>query len=301
MNVRPPRRRRDRLAWLRRAARLLSALLLASLLASCSAVRTGYEQLPTLSYWWLDSYFDFTGEQAAQIRRDLREIQQWHRATQLPAYADLLASVGDRTLADGDAAGTCEDMRKGLAQIDVLGEHLTPYLARWARQLKPAQLARLRRELAEKNAEWREEWLDIPAADLAQKRYENWLERADRFYDDISDEQKRFMQQAVARSAFDPNLSWQQRLARQQDMLDALTRIIDARVDEDGARSEIAALIDKTLHPPERDYRAMLDTLVSETCANLAGLHQLASLRQRQHARDKLAGYERDLRILSRR
>lgn len=60
----------------------------------------------------------------------------------------------------------------------------------------------------------------------------------------------------------------------------------------------IAALVDRALHSREPAYRTMFEKLLGETCANLAGLHQLTTLQQRLRAQEKLAGYERDLRTL---
>ena len=33
------------------------------LLQACSAIKLGYQQLPTLSYWWLDNTVSFSGTQ----------------------------------------------------------------------------------------------------------------------------------------------------------------------------------------------------------------------------------------------
>ena len=44
-------------------------LLLAMLwLQGCSAIKLGYQQLPTLSYWWLDNYLAFTDSQTPRIK-----------------------------------------------------------------------------------------------------------------------------------------------------------------------------------------------------------------------------------------
>jgi hypothetical protein len=43
--------------------RILLALAALLLLPACSAIKLGYQQLPTLSYWWLDSTVSFSGNQ----------------------------------------------------------------------------------------------------------------------------------------------------------------------------------------------------------------------------------------------
>jgi hypothetical protein len=44
--------------------RYLLALLAFLALQGCSAIKLGYQQLPTLSYWWLDSAISFNSEQS---------------------------------------------------------------------------------------------------------------------------------------------------------------------------------------------------------------------------------------------
>jgi len=59
----------------------------------CSALRLSYGQGPTLAYWWLDGYADFSTEQAPRVRQALADWFAWHRATQLPEYAQALAAL----------------------------------------------------------------------------------------------------------------------------------------------------------------------------------------------------------------
>lgn len=283
----------------KRCTALLLTLVLSLLLGACSMVRMGYDQMPTITYWWLDSYLDFTDNQEAQVKNDLREIHQWHRTAQLPEYADILAAIGARTPDNADPAAACNDIDKVLAGLDVLAAHVAPYLARLARQLSQDQLTHLRKTFAEHDETWREKWIEPSAEELAEERYEDWLGRADSFYGDISDEQKTFMKSAIARSIFDPKVSWEQRQGRQQDILATLGRIAETRASQHEAEAEISALLDRSLHSRDPAYRAMFDKLRAESCANLAGLHQLTTQRQRLRAQEKLAGYERDFRVLS--
>jgi hypothetical protein len=41
------------------------------LLQGCSAIKLGYQQLPTLSYWWLDSTVSFSGNQTPVAKERL--------------------------------------------------------------------------------------------------------------------------------------------------------------------------------------------------------------------------------------
>jgi len=65
-------------------------LVLLFLLGGCSAMQTGYNNAPSLLYWWLDGYVDFNAGQADPVRDSLVSLQAWHRREELPAYATLL-------------------------------------------------------------------------------------------------------------------------------------------------------------------------------------------------------------------
>ena len=75
--------------------RLRGALLTVCVLGltACSAVRLGYDQGPTLAWWWLDRQLDFSSAQKPRVQAALDDWFAWHRATQLPAYADELAQL----------------------------------------------------------------------------------------------------------------------------------------------------------------------------------------------------------------
>lgn len=276
-----------------------AVFLLTLFLGACSVVRLTYDQAHTITYWWLDSYLDFTDAQEAQVKNDLREIHQWHRTTQLPEYADILAAIGSRTLDDSSPAATCEVIDKANIKIDIFAARITPYLARLAQQLSPAQLAHVRKTFAEKDETWREKWMDPKPEELATARYEDWLGRAENFYGDINDEQKTFMKNAIARSALDLKISWIQRQQRQQDILASLGKIVESNSSKNVAEEQVSALLDRSLRPKDPAYKAMFQSVLTETCANLAGLHQLTTQKQRRHAQEKLAGYARDFRLLS--
>ena len=59
-------------------------------LQGCSAIKLGYQQLPTLSYWWLDNTVSFSGNQTPAAKEAIDQLFQWHRREELPGYAALL-------------------------------------------------------------------------------------------------------------------------------------------------------------------------------------------------------------------
>ena len=98
--------------------------------AGCSALRFGYNQASDLAYWWLDGYVDFNDAQSVLARNAIASWFAWHRGTQLPDYAVLLARARERS-AGRQHAG---------ARVRMVGhaEHALPHQPRRG----PCRLAR---------------------------------------------------------------------------------------------------------------------------------------------------------------
>ena len=67
------------------------ALVVLVCLQGCSTIKLGYNNAPSLAYWWLDDYVDFDATQSKQVRDELERLHQWHRATELPKIDSLLS------------------------------------------------------------------------------------------------------------------------------------------------------------------------------------------------------------------
>jgi len=77
-------------------SRLLSALLvLAFVLAGCSANRFLYNRADTFVRWAINDYVDLTSEQQEQFDADLDELLNWHRRDELPLYREFIFSSLD--------------------------------------------------------------------------------------------------------------------------------------------------------------------------------------------------------------
>ncbi len=288
-------------ASMQRACRCLivATLAVSVLLGGCSTVRLGYDQAEPLLRWWVDRHLDLDASQARWLKDELRQFHLWHRQTQLPDYADLAAAMARQSLDDISPDKVCENMDSALAQFDLLLRQSVPLLAGLARQLEPQQLQQLRRRFAEEDRAWREKWLDAPRDQRSRQRAEDWTERAESYYGRLKRDQREFIFQAVQRSSWDPQLSWERRQARQQQIVVTLEKIIRQRPSQSQAEVEIQGLIDRSLRPDDPRMAAMQRALQQEACANLAGLHQLSSAEQRLRARDRLVSYERDFRQLA--
>ena len=71
-------------------------LFAAFLLAACSAVSIGYNNLPTIINWYADSYFDLDVDQESALKERIVALRQWHRTSQLTDYGRFLGEVKAR-------------------------------------------------------------------------------------------------------------------------------------------------------------------------------------------------------------
>ncbi len=284
-----------------KAAIIGGCLLALLLLGGCSAVRVGYNQAPTLAWWWLDGYMDFDATQAPKVKDTLAQWFAWHRSTQLPDYADLLAAAQQQVMQPATPAQVCrwnDDLRVRLTVAFAQG---VPLAADLLPLLKPAQLAQLERRYRKSNLEFEEDFLQQP--DERQKAAtKRTVDRAEMLYGRLDDNQRRLIAAGVAASPFDPAAWYAERQALQSQTLQTLARLTaggPARADRESNLAGLKALADRVLRAPPGPYRDYQQRLTDYNCEFIARLHNSTTPKQRLAARDRLHGWEEDLRVLA--
>ena len=284
-----------------KAAIIGGCLLALLLLGGCSAVRVGYNQAPTLAWWWLDGYMDFDATQAPKVKDTLAQWFAWHRSTQLPDYADLLAAAQQQVMQPATPAQVCrwnDDLRVRLTVAFAQG---VPLAADLLPLLKPAQLAQLERRYRKSNLEFEEDFLQQP--DERQKAaIKRTVDRAEMLYGRLDDNQRRLIAAGVAGSPFDPTAWHAERQALQSQTLQTLARLTaggPARADRESNLAGLKALADRVLRAPPGPYRDYQQRLTDYNCEFIARLHNSTTPKQRLAARDRLHGWEEDLRVLA--
>ena len=140
-------RRRSRLPII--AALLALSLLL---LGAAASLRLGYSQGRALVFRWLDGYVDFDDAQSLRVRDALDDWFAWHRRTQLPDYADLLARARGRDAGPRHRRARCAPgATRSRGRFDAAIEHAVPAMAEIAPTLSPQQIASIEKRYAEKN------------------------------------------------------------------------------------------------------------------------------------------------------
>lgn len=278
---------------------LALALLGALALAGCSAIKLGYEQGPSLVYWWLDGHLDFSDSQSTRVREALDRLHRWHRQRELPLYADLLSRAA--TMAEGpiEAQQVCQIERDLQQRLDVLLQETIRQLGPIAVEIDARQIRHLSTHLEQKNAKWEDQWLQGSPSARLQRRLDKLVDRHADFYGSLTAPQTQLLRQQLAQSVWSPEWGRQERLRQQRDLLGTLMRIDLENLSARSAELALLGVWERWLEPRSAADRQRWQDWMEQGCKNLAELHNSTSQEQRQRAARRLRGYEKDLRELA--
>ena len=271
------------------------------LLGGCSAVRIGYNQASTLTWWWLDGYFDFNAAQEPQVKAALQQWFDWHRRTQLADYADLLAAAQVQVLQPATPQQVCRWAELLRARLDTAVAYGVPLAAELLPTLNAANLAQLQRRYETSNQDFERDFLQPPGERL-QASVQRTIDRAQLLYGRLDARQRELVVAGVADSPFDPAAWYAERRALQVRTLQTLTTATAAAAPSAGRDANLArlqTLAERWQRAPPGDYRDYQQRLAIYNCAFIAQLHNSTTPAQRSHAHERLRGWERDLRALA--
>ena len=272
------------------------------ILTGCSAVRLGYNNLPDIASWWLDSYIDFTDTQGPQAKAALQKLQTWHRKEELPAIAELLVQA--QTLAPQNITPeqACKIWEGAQVRIESLIQESSRLAAPVVSQLNAKQLKHLEKEWATRNEDWKKQWVQGTPDSRIKKRVDLAAERFNSFYGDLNLEQRQVLKQQFLQSTWSPEASYQRRLKRQQEQLIALqamsSEITKTAMPLAQVEKSLQSLILQSVRPKDAGDLSKQLQLEQQACQNLAQLHNTMSPAQRLKAQRKLKDYETDVREL---
>ena len=275
---------------------LLTALFTLAL-GACSTVKLGYNRVPDLAGWWLDSYIGFNDSQSTQLRTELTQLLAWHRSQELPRSADLLKKLQGLAAAPTNAVQACAVWGEVQDHLDATLTHAAAPASAIAANFSAAQLQHLEQRLQRNNADYLSKW--APGPGQAQARLKSMLERYEDFYGTLEDAQRAALQGAIAASAFDAQRNLAERQERQRALLQALRQPAQAQGTGPEAQARLRAALQGLLLPSHRGATPYAEAMMKESCTNFAAVHNAATPAQRERALRRLAAYERDLRELS--
>ncbi len=284
---------------LRRALCLTILLVWGLLLQGCSAVKLAYNQVPQLAYWQLNRYLDLSDAQTDRVRSELDLLHQWHRSTMLPQHARLLQQVQQHLPGTVTPEQACRIYDDARIQLDAVWAQAEQQLLWLAPQLSPAQIRTLEMQQAQSNVDWKKQWLDASPEQMREQRYKQLLSRAETFYGTLDEPAREALRSYVARSSFDPQRSYAERLRRQKDLVEVLQGIAQNGSDHQRTLGLLRGYRTRYNASPDPAYQRYAQRLVEEGCEAFARMHNAMAPVQRLQAVQSLKGYERDFLVLA--
>jgi hypothetical protein len=284
---------------LRRALCLTILLVWGLLLQGCSAVKLAYNQVPQLAYWQLNRYLDLSDAQTDRVRSELDLLHQWHRSTMLPQHARLLQQVQQHLPGTVTPEQACRIYDDARIQLDAVWAQAEQQLLWLAPQLSPAQIRTLEMQQAQSNVDWKKQWLDASPEQMREQRYKQLLSRAETFYGTLDEPAREALRSYVARSSFDPQRSYAERLRRQKDLVEVLQGIAQNGSDHQRTLGLLRGYRTRYNASPDPTYQRYAQRLVEEGCEAFARMHNAMAPAQRLQAVQSLKGYERDFWVMA--
>ncbi|MBX6320093.1 DUF6279 family lipoprotein [Pigmentiphaga sp.] len=195
-----------------------------ALLAGCSAVKLGYNSAEKLLAYRLDDWFDLPDAMREPARERLHRVLAWHRREELPRYAQLLREA-ERRLEEPrplQASELLSLQERVMAHLLELGKRAADEFADVLVQFGPAQRRRLLARLDELDEEFREEYVEAPAAEVRRRRIELMIDRYEFWLGRLSRGQRALVEQWVDAHPSDAAWRLQLRQARQRAFLGIL-------------------------------------------------------------------------------
>jgi hypothetical protein len=278
--------------------RWLTLTLTLLVLQGCSAIKLGYQQLPTLSYWWLDSAISFNDAQSDRAKEALNQVYRWHRQEELPTYLGLLQLGSELSQGNVQASQVCEVWTDVQTKLDKTMRIAIAQAVPVVQILGPGQFSHLARYQEKKNEDWDKEWLQGNANDRLERRLDKTLERYRSFYGDLTGAQVALVKSQLSQSLWTPEWGRQERLRREQALLSTLRRLSQTKAPAAQVEAELVELWQRWFMPPDEAGRKRVQNMARQTCENLALLHNTTTADQRQRVVRRLQAYERDIRDL---
>ncbi len=282
------------LRWMKK--RLLITIVLI-LLMGCST-RIVYFHLDWLIPWYISDYISLDSEQKSMLEKRLLAQLDWHCRTQLPLYAEALRVLG-KDLADPDNPIDIERLRYHYAKFIELWKALLREVAPDVTDIlltaSDEQIDGLFANLARRNQEFREKYVDLPTEALDKNRQKQMLKRLNYWISDPTPAQK----QAVAEwnAGLMPIAEeWLQNRERIQAYARSLLK---KRTDSPEFRQEMLDLIVYSERLRPTAYQQKIDFNTDVTLTLLVQLDRLLTPEQRHHLLKRIEALASDLDKIS--
>jgi hypothetical protein len=191
-------------------------------LVACSRAELVYENADWLMYRWASGLVDATGEQRDAWRGRFDQLLGAHRERLLPDVVALLQAV-ETEAAHGlrEQNLTCllertDELYRDHARLAI------PLAVDILSEITPAQITHMADEIAERNADYAENYLADDPNERREARSERYIEGVERWTGRLDDVQRTLIKDAVATMPETAELWLAYRRTQQQKLLDLL-------------------------------------------------------------------------------
>lgn len=275
-------------------------LLMISLLAGCSSARLAYSNGETLTYWWLDGYAGFDSDQGSRVKKEIDDLFNWHRKTQLRSYVQFLKRGQHRVQAGASVAELQRDHDEIKKHILVLADRALPVMADLALSLRPEQIDNIKKKFASNNDKYRKDHLHGGLEERQHYRYKRVIRQAEHWFGDFSPKQKQQIRMHSDARPLNNELVLNDRMQRQAALIALLRDIQREKPGRDVAmsmiRNHIVAALDRSLAP---EHKAFFETARAGTIHMTAAIINGATPAQKSHFVKTMQGWIDDFSALA--
>lgn len=280
--------------------RMLILIALMVAVAGCSSIRFTYNHGDTLLYWWLNNYLELDSDQAGWVKKDIDNLFQWHRKTQLKDYVQLLAN-GQRQLAGNmNQADLMADYRDIKGRTELLAYKALPELADLARSVRPEQIAQMEKRFAKNNEDFRKKFMRGDLDDRQKARFKKSIEQFELWFGHFSSEQEAVLRKVSDARLLDNDIWLDERVRRQKRIVAVLRKVQQEKLSKDASIALLHNLVKELFdrfEAPER--KAFFDTYTEQTIQMILTAVRIATPAQKAHAQKRMQGWIEDFNVLA--
>lgn len=278
----------------------LTIFTMAFILVACSAVRIGFNNGETVSYWWLNSYVDFEDGQKSLVKGRLENLFAWHHKTQLRDYAKLVSRIQHRDLAVASKADLLNDYEEGMKYLTLVTDRAAPDLADLALSLTPAQITHIEEKLEKNNLKFRKEYLRGDRLSRQEFRYKKMMTQAEYWFGNFSRAQEQKLRALSDARPLNNELVLADRMRRQMELVALLKKIHGEKPGKEATTAMIKKYVAATAdHYGNKEHQAYFDVLTDANAVLVAEMMRMATADQKSHFVKALQDWVSDFNRLS--
>lgn len=270
--------------------RLPILALLASVLLTGCVVRVAYGQLDWLTRWSVESYLDLDDSQERLVREIIERNLAWHRATELPRYADYLRELRAGLSGPVSAEFMAQQYATTLVIWDRTLQQISPDIARLLLTLDDGQVSEFFDELEERNAELAEEYSGSTPEARRKKQDRSIIRAFHWFVGTLSPDQEAVVKSHTA-GMHDLTEQWLQRRSAWQS---ACRELLESRSGNAAFEEQLTELLLDPNQFDSAEYRRLVAANREIAFAMSAEVLSSLSPKQRKHLDDRLSGLATD-------